>query len=133
MANILNIKTLLSGPRNLIIAVYMKSDGASGEFTNQTLIDPVDFGLTSKDRFRLVRLDYSIAGFDAVLEYASGGVTPTFKWVLSESSQHPVDFACYGNLIDDSSMDGTGKVQITTTGFTASTDQGSLLLQVRKP
>lgn len=133
MANTVKIKTLLSGPRHLLLAVYLASDGESGELVEFTLVDPVDYGLPAKSRLRLTALEYSLAGFDAVLEFGSGGVIPNFKWVLSESSQHPVDLAPWGNLIDDSSLDGTGKLQITTTGFTSSTDQGSLLLALRKP
>lgn len=131
--NILKIKTLLSGPRNLLLAIYMRSDGASGELVNQTLVNPVDYGLPAKSRLRLVRLEYSFAGFDACLEYGSGGVDANFKWVLSETANHPVDFQTYGNLIDDSGLDGTGLLTISTTGFTSSTDQGSILLGLRKP
>ena len=131
--NTLKIKTLLSGPRNLLLAIYMKSDGASGELVNEVLVDPVDYGLKAKSRLRLVRMEYSFAGFDAVLEYGSGGVDPNWKWVMSETANHPVDFQSYGNLIDDSGLDGTGLLTISTTGFTASTDQGSILLGLRKP
>jgi len=131
--NIFTTKTLLSGPRHIILAVYMRSDGVSGDLDGQTLIDPVDFGLPAKSRLRLVKLEYCFAGFDACLEYDSGGIDANFKWVLAGDSNVPVDFSLSGNLIDDSGLDGTGVLRISTTGFTADTDQGSILLKVRKP
>ncbi len=111
----------------------MKSDGASGDLVSYTLVDPVDYGLPAQARLRLNFMEYSFAGFDAVLEFGSGGVTPNFKWVLSETAMYPVDFGKYGYLIDDGDMDRTGLFQISTTGFTSSTDQGSMLISLQKP
>ena len=134
MANIVKQKILLNGPSWAIVALYLKSDGASGDLVKQTILDPVvNFGMKSSDRMTLEYLAYNFAGFDASIEFESGLVDPTFKWVLSEGTNHPVDFLPFGGLIDDSGLDGTGKLQITTTGFTSLADQGALLLKVRKP
>ena len=130
--NTVDIKTLLSGTRNIILSIYLKSDGISGELESEVLIDPEDYGMGKDERLRLVGVEYSFAGFDAVLEFDAGGVTPNFKWVLSESSNQGVDFSKYGNLVDDSGVDGTQKLMLSTTGFTSSTDQGSILLHLRK-
>lgn len=127
-------KLLLNGDRFAILAVYLRSDGASGELANETLIDPVaDLGMKAGERLRLNRVTHSFAGFDAVLSFGSGGVDPNWQWVLTSATNQPFDFGEYGNLIDDSSMDGNGKLTISTTGFTAAGDQGSLLIRVRKP
>ena len=133
MANIVKRKIILGGSV-VIYAIYLKSDGATGELVNLTLIDPVvDLGLPAKSRLTLDELTYNFAGFDASINFASGLIEPTFKWVLSEGTNHPVDFRTYGGLIDDSGLDGTGRLQITTTGFTSTVDQGSMLIKVRKP
>lgn len=133
MANTVAVKLLLNGDRNAIVHVYLRSDGASGELTNQTLIDPVvTLGMPAGSRLRLCRVEYNFAGFDAVLQYESGGVDPVWKWVMTEGTNAPINMEQYGNLVDDSSVDGTGKLQITTTGFTASTDQGSMIFKLLK-
>ena len=130
--NIVNTKVLLNGPRNAVVSVYFRSDGASGELENYTLVDPeVTLGMAKKSRLMLLHVAYNFAGFDGVLEFASGGVTPNFKWVLSESANYPLDLSVFGGLIDDSGLDGQSKLQISTTGFTASTDQGSLILVLK--
>jgi hypothetical protein len=134
MANTVEKKLLLNGDRFAILAVYLRSDGASGELANEVLIDPVDdLGLKLGARLRLNEVTHSFAGFDAVLQFASGGVDPNWKWVLTAATNQPFDFGAFGNLIDDSGMDGNGKLTISTTGFTAAGDQGSILLKVRKP
>src|SRR3972149_10000682 len=130
--NTVNIKTLLNGPRMAIVSVYLKSDGASGELDSYTLIDPALLGMKPKERLSLDYIAYNFAGFDACIEFASGLTEPTFKWVISEGTNHPIDFRPFGGLLDDSGMDGTGQLQITTTGFTSSVDQGSMIIQVRK-
>jgi len=132
--NIVTVKTLLSGPRHVILAVYLKSDGITGDLEQETLVDPVmDLGLKAGARLTLECLVHNFSGFDACIEFESGLVNNNFKWVLSEGTSDEIDFAPFGGLIDDSGLDGTGKLQITTTGLTASTDQGSILIKARKP
>lgn len=134
MANTVTVKIVESGARNLNIAVFLRSDGVTGELNNYTIIDPVvDLGLPSSTRLQLQTIDYNLGGFDAIVEFASGGVTPTYKWALIEGANNPVDFFPYGGLIDDSGVDGTGKIQLTTVGFTSSTDFGSIMMKIRKP
>ena len=133
MANVVEVKQVINGPRHVVLAVYLKSDGASGELTDEPLLTLADAGLKSGDRMRLQYIAYNFAGFDAVLSFDAGGVNPNWKWVLSEGTNAPVDFRPFSNIKDDSGMDGTGTLQLSTTGFTASQDQGSILLLIRKP
>ncbi len=131
MANIINTKVILDGSRFLILAIYLKSDG-TGELDGEVIVDPADYAMADGQRLRLVEVDYSFSGFDGVLEFDTGESEPNFKWVLSESANMAVDFCKWGNLIDDSGLDGTGKLLLSTTGFTSSSDQGSILLKLRK-
>ena len=132
--NTVTVKTLLSGARHVIISVYIKSDGATGDLEKETLIDPVDdLGLKPGSRLTLESLMHNFSGFDACIEFESGLVDNNFKWVLSEGTDSEVDFGPFGGMIDDSGLDGTGKLQITTTGLTSSTDQGSIIIKARKP
>lgn len=132
MANTVNIHLIENGEKNVLLHVYLKSDGASGELSNETLVTPAELGMLAGARFRLSRIEYNFSGFDAVLSFGSGGVTPNFKWVLTEGTNAPVDFERWGRIYDNSGMDGTAQLAITTTGFTNSADQGSLLIRLVK-
>ena len=133
MANTVNIKLIENGERNVNVLVYLRSDGVTGELVNQTLIDPVvDLGMLINQRLRLARIEYNFSGFDAVLSFGSGTVDPNFKWVMTEGANAPVDFLDWGLLYDNSGLDGSEKLNISTTGFTNSGDQGSMLIRCIK-
>ena len=131
MANTLTITKVNDGPRHLVIHVYLKSDGASGELSDAVLIDPVDLGLPASSRFVIEKIDYNFVGFSALVEFDTGLVDDKMIWVLGEANSK----ACFkdiGGLADRSGVDGTGKIQFTTTGFTALGDQGSMVMSIRK-
>tara|TARA_R110000868_G_scaffold304180_1_gene564699 strand:- start:171 stop:575 length:405 start_codon:yes stop_codon:yes gene_type:complete len=134
MANTVTVKVLESGQRNALIHVYLKSDGATGELVNQVLLDPIaDLGMAAKSRFRLGRIEYNYAGFDAVLGFGSGTVPQeNFKWVLTEGTNYGVDFKYWTFIMDNSGVDGNGKLLLSTSRFTNSACQGSMLIQVIK-
>lgn len=127
MANVVEVKTLLKGGRNIVLSIYLKSDGASGELNGEVLYTPDN----PTDRLSIQRVMYNFAGFDAVLAFDAGGVDPSWKWVLTEGTNAPVDFDKFIDIKDDSGMDGTGQVLLSTTGFTASQDQGSIYLVLK--
>lgn len=134
--NTVNVKIIeggVPGLRNLVFSVFLQSDGVSGELTKYTIMDPVLLGLKRTDRFSLYRMDYNFAGFDAIVEFDSGGVVPTYKWTLVEGTNTEVDFHKTGGVRDDSGVDGTGKLMLSTQGFTSSQDSGSILFKLRMP
>jgi len=131
MANTVTITTVNNGPRNLILHVYLKSDGAEGELVDEVIVDPIDFGLPSTTRFAIENIQYNFVGFDAVVEFDTGLVDDKMMWVLGETNDS-TDFGFINGLKDRSGLDGTGKIQISTTGFTAVSDQGSMIIAVRK-
>lgn len=132
MANTVDIKYLVKGSKSIVISIFLRSDGVTGELTKYTLIDPVvDLGLTRKARLSLQSVEHSLAGFDSILEFDGGGIDPKFKWVLAEGVNHPADFRSVGGIVDDSGIDGTGKFQISTFGFNSTQDFGSLIVSLR--
>lgn len=131
MAHTVATTTLLNGSKYLIVHIYLKCDGNSGELSDTTLVDPMDYGLTSDPTYTVEELVYDFAGFDAAIEFDTGLITDGPIWVLPEGGVGRVDFKPFGGFKDRSGMDGTGKLVITTTGFTATTDQGSLILKLR--
>lgn len=111
---------------------YFDSDGSSGDFTDKVLVDPVDdLGLPSTTRLHIERIQYNLSGFSARIEFDTGLVDDKQIWVLTEGTDNFVDFLPWGSLIDLSGADGTGKIQITTTGLGSVSDQGSLLIQIK--
>lgn len=133
MANVVERQVLVDGPRKMVLAIYVKSDGASGDLNKQVLVTPADAGMDEDGRFAIVKVWYNFAGFDAILEFDAGGVSPNWKWVLTEGTNAPADFESIGGLQDDSNaLDRTGNLMLSTTGFTSSQDQGSLVLVLNK-
>lgn len=131
MANTVTITKINEGPRNIAVHVYIKSDGASGDLVDEVLIDPVDFGLEASHRFAIEDINYNFSGFDALIEFDTGLIDDKMIWVLGEQNSI-ADFCNIGGLVDRSGLDGSGKLQITTTGLAAATDQGSIIIRVRK-
>ncbi len=137
MPNTVNVTVLLAGPRNLVVHVFLQSDGLEGDLQGYPIISPTDLGYTALQvqsaRFELRRIDYNFSGFDAIVEFNQGTPTPNFKWVLTEGANAPVDFNHIGGIKDDSGQDGTGALELTTSGFSNSSDCGSILFSLRMP
>ena len=132
MANTVNITPLIDGSKVLVYHIYLKSDGATGDLEDEVLLDPKDLGLANEPKFSIDEILFHFAGFDGWIEFDSGLITDTMIWVLPEGSEAYVDFRSFGGLTDRSSkLDGTGKILLNTTGFTSSTDHGSIILKVR--
>lgn len=132
MAHKITIIKILPGVHRSQFHIYLLSDGASPELTDQVLIDPVtDLGIPSSSRLAIERITYSFTGFSSRIEFDTGLVDDKMIWVLPEKANEPIDFSPWGGLKDQSGLDGTGKIQITTNGLTNSGSEGSILIMVR--
>jgi len=132
MANTVTITKINEGPRNAVFHIYLASDGAEGELTDQVIIDPVaDLGLSTEERMVVDSICYSLSGFDARVEFDTGLVEDKMIWLLTPNNSF-IDFTKFGGLKDRSGLDGTAKLQITTTGFSDATDQGSIVIHARR-
>ena len=133
MANTVDTTIVLDGPRHTIAQIFLQSDGSGQELNNFVLLDPVeDFGLKSTQRFTVEEILFNLAGFDAMVSFDTGLVDKNMIWVLPEGASNFVDFRPFGGFKDRSALDGTGKLLISTLGFTSVNSFGSLLLKVRK-
>jgi len=132
MAHKITVTNILPGEHRSQFHVFLLSDGVSGELSDYVLIDPVaDLGINSIGRPAIEMITYNFAGFDARVEFDSGLVDDNMIWVLPQVGDNHIDFNPWGGLKDKSGIDGTGNLQITTTGFGAADSQGSILLMVR--
>ncbi len=131
MANTITVTKIVDGPRNLALHVYLKSDGASGDLVDEVIIDPIALGLTKDARLTIQSIESALSGFTGLLEFDTGLVDDKMVWVLSEHIGSS-SFGLIGGLRDRSGVDGTGRLQLTTTGFTDVGDQGSIVITLTK-
>lgn len=129
MANTVTLRTLLDGARDAVVLAYLKCDGSSGELTDQVIVDasalsPVPTKLTIEE------LWWDFEGFSALLEFDATTDTP--GWKLASAVGGHKDFCVFGGIKDASGTGSTGDILLTTTGFTAATDEGTLVIRVRK-
>ena len=133
MANTVDSTLILNGPRHTIIQIFLRSDGSGQELNNDVLVDPVeDLGLLDTQRFSIDEILFNLAGFDAMLSFDTGLITKNMIWVLPEGASNYVDFRPFGGFKDRSEREGTGKLLISTLGFTSVNAFGSLVLKIRK-
>jgi hypothetical protein len=130
MAHSIKRTKLIEGTYKAIYHISFVGDGESADLVDYVLVDPVaDLGLTASTRCFVERVEYSFSGFDGQLEFDSGLVDDNQIWVLNRDL-HYHDFTCYGGLQDKSGPDGTGKIQISTTGLMDANSKGSLILSI---
>ena len=135
MANTVLVTKMLDGERFAVFHVYIESDGATGELDNFVLIDPAadltpSTGATPS--LTIEHLWYDLSDFDARLDFEYL-IENTPVWTLSGGNGVHMDFSPFGGLKDRSqSLDGTGKLLITTSGLLSSGDCGSIVIKVRK-
>ena len=131
MANRIEVKKLLDGPRNLCYHVYLQSDGASGDIDSYAIIDPANETMEGSAKFTVDDITYSLNGF-AVRIHFEYLIDDTLAWVLTPNNTY-VDFKKYGGLADRSDQnDATGRILLSTIGLVDLGDEGSLIIKVRK-
>lgn len=134
MAHTVTITKLMDGVKNAAFHIFIKSDGASADLTDEVIIDPATSfnpGLGNSPVMTIDEIYYDLAGFDAYLEF-DYLLSDTAVWVMSGGQYAEVEFDCVGGIKDRSNaLDGTGKLQITTSGLAAG-KFGSIIVKVRK-
>jgi hypothetical protein len=128
MANTINRTIILAGPRRVVVHLYLSSDGAAGEIVNYTLLDPtVDLaplGVAGQDLV-LTGFHNELVGFDLIMSYDATTDQPI--WVFTPTGSGEQNFNCFGGIQDTSGTGATGKVLLSTNGFTATGDRGAFV------
>jgi hypothetical protein len=130
-------RKVVEGLNNLVLHVFMESDGLSGELDNYVLLSPADLIPplpATKPTFRIMRVWYSMVWFDITFKY--GGLQPRPVWTLARDAANYLDFRSFGGISDygtEPPSDQTGKLLISTNGFAAAGSQGSMTIEFRKP
>ncbi|RMH21709.1 MAG: hypothetical protein D6698_02320 [Gammaproteobacteria bacterium] len=129
MANTVTKTTLIDGPRHVVVHVYLASDGLAGELTDEVLID-VSALTPSANDLTLECVWYSLNGFSGVLEWDATTDVPFL--VLQDSDCCFMDFRGIGGIPNNAGAGKTGDLTLTTTGFTAAGDAGTITLKCKK-
>lgn len=134
MANTVRITKLLEGPKTAVFHVFLQSDGSSGELTDSVLIDPTTSfspALPATNAMTIEEIWYQLDGFAALLEFDATTDVGVVTLSSAPGDSH-FDFRSFGGIKDFAGSAATGKLQVTTNGFTAATDNGFIIIQVRK-
>ena len=115
-----------NGPRNLVVKYTIA--GATGDTTAGVLLD-IDQIETDSINLRLERAQWSLTGHSCKLLW-DGGTADVDLLELS-AGEGSVDYSLIGGIANNAD-DASGDVLFTTTGYTASGDGGSFILEFKK-
>lgn len=134
--SVITTRKVVEGLSNLVLHVYMESDGVSGELEDYILLAPADLEppLKPSPSLRIQRVWFSSVWFDLTLKF--GGIVPMPVWVLARDTGTEWDFTRFGGISDYNTVppaDKNGNLLISTNGFAAAGSQGSMVIEFRKP
>lgn len=130
MSNIVK-RLITDGPKKAMLSVYLQSDGVEGELTNFVILDPkVDFTQQTINTMSVLQVWYSFSWFDTLLSFDD--LVPPSCWLLARDTGNYADFRYFGGLKDQSGIDQSGKLLITTSGFAPIGSIGTLIIELKK-
>ncbi len=119
----------------LVFRAFIQGDGQP-DLAEYVLMAPSDLVPQRKNNataFRIRRIWYSLASFNAKLGFSLVNSTPV--WMLTQSTSSEVDFSFFGGLNDYATVppsDVDGKLWISTYGLASAAQAGSLVLELIK-
>lgn len=134
MANTYDVQKINDGDRNATFRIYLASDGTTGDESDVALVDVstlnVDEHGNTVDNVKVMRVQAHFTGFTGLLEYTAD----TDDEILSipDGDQIDFDFTPSGGIPNPKSTGYTGDITISTGGFTASGDEGTIYLECKK-
>lgn len=127
MANTVTTTSITEGARGGVMHLYLASDGSTGELSDTVVLDAS--ALIGGDNIRsIVSVESSLVGFSAILEFDATADVPAVVLPEGESNQ---DFT-YAPIPNTAGAGVTGDLTISTTGFSASGDVGTVTIRYRK-
>ena len=131
------IRKIVEGQAHLVLRVDLLSDG-TGELKNYVILSPSDLNPPMPNdipAFRIMQMWYGCVWFDFTLK--AGTVMPAMLWTVARDCDSHVDFRCFGGLIDPNvynmpPSDDSGRLTISTNGFTSAGSVGSIVIELRK-
>lgn len=133
MANTVAKDVLLEGDRHAFTRFYAISDGATGDLTDEAVIEMSDLA-NDPDAVTVQRIWYSCVGCDAKMEW--NGLPDRECWTLAEDSDQ-FDFRSVDGLYNVTDWQGNpgfndGTIKMTTSGFATAGDAITLYMLLKK-
>lgn len=140
------VSTILNnGTKNLLLHVYLNSDGSEGELKNFVLADSELYdgifssrGIVRPDmKLKIMQVWYNFSWFDGFLSFDD--TSPVPGWQLPRDAHNYLDFRYFGGLshrlVDpqtSKSTDRTGKLLFSTNGYAVVGSTGTMVLEIKK-
>lgn len=134
MANTVDITKIIDGEKWAIFHVYVRGDGATGDVSKQVIIDPALICPKQKRKpmFSITEIWSSLSGFDARIEFDYLN-DETGMWAIPRGNPSHMCFDSFGGLKDRSpTLDGSGKLMLSTSGLLSADCCGTVIIKVRK-
>jgi hypothetical protein len=129
MANTTTKTIMVDGSRVHAMHLYLASDGAAGELSDYVAVDVSALSPTT-DHVRIRRVYGLMSGFSLTLEFDA---TADQAFITFPDGVFTyLDVTAYGGIEDPEATGTTGDIVATTSGFTAATDVGWLVIEVEK-
>jgi hypothetical protein len=129
MANTVTKQKIADNERNAIVHVWLASDGAAGELTDEVVVDVSDLS-GSPSSVEVVRMESTLTGFSATLEWDATTDVPFLQIPADTLVQS--DWRDFGGLQNNAGAGVTGDIVLTTAGFSAATDKGHITFWLKK-
>lgn len=134
MANTITQSTMVDGARIHAKHIYLASDGAAGDFTDTVVVDvsalqAVAIGQPC-DHVRIRRVYGCMSGFTLTLEFDATADQAIITF--PDGVFQYLDVTAYGGVEDPEASGSTGDIVATSSGFTAATDTGWLVIECEK-
>lgn len=127
----INVTKILDGARNSVLHIFIAGDG-SGDLSGEVVADPTVFdpAMPGVPTLTIEDIKYDFVGFNGYLAF-DDLVSGTPVWAMSGGQYSEVCLKDFGGIKDRSSVDGDGKLKLTTSGL-SSGDVGVIVLELRK-
>lgn len=139
MANTIQKTYILNGASKIALHVYLESDGAAGDLNSYTLIDPtieMNPQMAPGRDLTIEKIFFELQGFSCKFGFDGVASGQWVAWLLSAGATSPHDFTSFGDIPDRSGgaagANASGKLLLTTSGFTSTSCRGSLVIQLKR-
>lgn len=129
MANTVTKTPLHDGHNVGTVHIYLKSDGSSGELSDEVLIDASALA-GAKPIKKLLSVEGVLQGFSLTLKFKE--TTSPVILELPADEKFCFDLRKIGSIKNPQGTGTTGDVVGTTQGFTAAADSGVITIKYRK-
>jgi hypothetical protein len=126
MANVISTQILEDGERNATVKITGVLDTSNASAT--TIVDPASYSPVPT-QFRIDQIDYAMSG---ALQVRLFWDATTDVDILPIAGRGTMNFKSFGGLLNNAGSGKTGKIQLSTNGWTSGTEVFSIVLRLVK-